>query len=41
MRGGNFSSHPAYLRSAARYDYDPKVDYGFRVVMELDKAPNQ
>ncbi|MCC6821152.1 MAG: SUMF1/EgtB/PvdO family nonheme iron enzyme [Verrucomicrobiota bacterium] len=36
MRGGNFSSHPAYLRSAARYDYDPKVDYGFRIVMEAE-----
>jgi formylglycine-generating enzyme required for sulfatase activity/pectate lyase len=36
MRGGNFSSHPAYLRSAARYDYDPKVDYAFRVVMEVE-----
>jgi len=36
MRGGNFSSHPAYLRSAARYDYDPKVEYAFRVVMEVE-----
>jgi hypothetical protein len=34
MRGGNFSSHPTYLRSAFRYDYDPKVGYAFRVVME-------
>jgi formylglycine-generating enzyme required for sulfatase activity/pectate lyase len=38
MRGGNFSSHPAYLRSAARYDYDPKVAYGFRVVMEVESS---
>lgn len=38
MRGGNFSSHPAYLRSAARYDYDPKVDYAFRVVLEVPAA---
>lgn len=38
MRGGNFSSHPAYLRSGARYDYDPKVDYAFRVVLELPKS---
>ncbi len=36
MRGGNFSSHPTYLRSAFRYDYDPKVDYAFRVVMEVE-----
>lgn len=40
MRGGNFSSHPTYLRSAFRYDYDPKVDYAFRVVMEVG-APDQ
>lgn len=39
MRGGNFSSHPTYLRSAFRYDYDPKVDYGFRVVLELPAEP--
>jgi len=41
MRGGNFSSHPAYLRSAARYDYDPKVDYAFRVVLEIPTTKNQ
>lgn len=38
MRGGNFSSHPAYLRSAARYDYDPKIDYAFRVVLEVPRT---
>jgi formylglycine-generating enzyme required for sulfatase activity len=38
MRGGNFGSHPTYLRSASRYDYDPNVVYAFRVVMEAKEA---
>ena len=34
MRGGNYGSSPAYIRSAARYHYTPDVPYGFRFIME-------
>jgi len=36
MRGGNFTSHPTYLRSAFRYDHEPNVVYAFRVVLETE-----
>jgi formylglycine-generating enzyme required for sulfatase activity/pectate lyase len=34
MRGGAYSSKAFYCRSADRYNYDPKVGYGFRITME-------
>ena len=36
MRGGIYNGRPQYLRSASRYRYLPRVDYGFRVVMEVE-----
>jgi sulfatase modifying factor 1 len=39
IRGGRYGSGPRYLRSAARYSYNPNnssVVFGFRVVMEAD-----
>jgi formylglycine-generating enzyme len=39
IRGGKYGSGPRYLRSAARYSYNPNnssVVFGFRVVMEVD-----
>jgi formylglycine-generating enzyme required for sulfatase activity len=41
IRGGKYGSGPRYIRSAARYSYNPKnssVVFGFRVVMETEKA---
>ena len=37
LRGGSFSSHPEYIRSAARYRYVTRVEFAFRIVMELNK----
>ena len=40
IRGGKYGSGPRYLRSAARYSYNPNnssVVFGFRVVMRDDK----
>lgn len=39
IRGGKYGSGPRYIRSAARYHYNPNnssVVFGFRVVMETD-----
>lgn len=39
IRGGKYGSGPRYIRSAARYSYNPKnssVVFGFRVVMEAE-----
>ncbi|UCE05591.1 MAG: SUMF1/EgtB/PvdO family nonheme iron enzyme [bacterium] len=37
LRGGSYSSHPEFLRSANRYSYGIKDEFTFRVVMELPK----
>ena len=37
IRGGAYTSHPNYLRSASRYHYSPIVTFGFRVVMEVEE----
>jgi len=34
IRGGAYGSHPRFIRSASRYNYDPTVSFGFRVAME-------
>ncbi len=34
MRGGNYGSAKALMRSAFRYDYSRDVKYGFRILME-------
>jgi formylglycine-generating enzyme required for sulfatase activity len=39
IRGGKYGSGPRYLRSAARYSYNPNnssVVFGFRIVLEAD-----
>lgn len=35
MRGGGASSSAVYIRSAARYQYDKKVNYGCRLILEI------
>lgn len=37
LRGGSYSSHPEFLRSANRYKYGIKDEFAFRIVMELPK----
>ena len=40
IRGGKYGSNPKYIRSAARYSYNPNnssVTFGFRIVMEENK----
>ena len=41
IRGGYFDSHPTYLRSASRYDYEPNVVYAFQVVLETELAKSR
>jgi len=41
IRGGKYGSGPKYIRSAARYSYNPNnssVTFGFRIVMVADQS---